>query len=281
MKRLLTVATLLLLVNSALVLGQRGQKPPVAPIAPADLRSETLPPGKNPHLGNKESIRNGMTLYRWRCGECHGLDATGYRGPDLTAVLAGGAADEHLFQVIRNGVPGTEMPASNSPDDELLQLIAYLRNLNAVTATDAPVGNVEHGQQLFTANCTSCHRVGTKGGHLGPDLTRVGVARSRAALVREIRTPSEWITPGFETVTVVTKDGQKVRGTKKNEDVFSVQVMDMRERLQGYVKSNVQDVVVEKASLMPAFTAQRLSDSDLNDLIGYLTTLRGADVTVR
>jgi putative heme-binding domain-containing protein len=222
-----------------------------------------------------------MTLYRWRCGECHGLDATGYRGPDLTAVLAGGAPDERLFQVIRNGVPGTEMPASNSPDDELLQLIAYLRNLNAVAATDAPVGNVEHGQQLFTANCTSCHRVAGKGGRLGPDLTRVGTARSRAALVREIRTPSEWIAPGFETVTVVTKDGQKVRGTKKNEDVFSVQVMDMRERLQGYLKSNVQEVVVEKASLMPPYTAQRLSDTDLNDLIGYLTSLRGADVTVR
>ena len=120
-----------------------------------------------------------------------------------------------------------------------------------------------------------------KGGRLGPDLTRVGTARSRAALVREIRTPSEWIAPGFETVTVVTKDGQKVRGTKKNEDVFSVQVMDMRERLQGYLKSNVQEVAVEKASLMPAYTAQRLSDTDLNDLIGYLTTLRGADVTVR
>lgn len=281
MKRLLLFAALLFLVNSALVIGERGergQKPPV-PIAPADLRSDTLP-AKNPHLGNKESIRNGMTLYRWRCGECHGLDATGYRGPDLTAALAGGIADERLFRVIRQGVPGTEMPASNMPDDELLQVMAYLRNMNAVAPSDTPIGNVEHGQQLFTANCTSCHRVAGKGGRLGPDLTRVGTARSRAALVREIRTPSDVIPPGFETVTVVTKDGQKVRGAKKNEDVFSIQVMDMRERLQGYLKSNV-DVQYDKASLMPAYTTQRLSDTDLNDLIGYLTTLRGADVTVR
>src|SRR5205085_4940275 len=65
-------------------------------------------PGTNPYLGKKESINNGMTLYRWRCGECHALDATGYRGPDLTAVIAAGAADEHLFDVIRHGVPGTE-----------------------------------------------------------------------------------------------------------------------------------------------------------------------------
>jgi len=272
MKRIVLFPALLFLVSSALVIAQGGETPG---------RSQTLPAGKNPHLGNKESIRNGMILYRWRCGECHGLDATGYRGPDLTAAIAGGIADERLFQVIRQGVPGTEMPASNSPDDELLQLIAYLRNLNAVAPADTTAGNVEHGQQLFTANCMGCHRVAGKGGRLGPDLTRIGTARSRTALVREIRTPSEWVPPGFETVTVVTKDGQKIRGAKKNEDVFSIQVMDMRERLQGYLKSNVQDVVYENTSLMPAYPAQRLNDNDLNDLIGYLTTLRGADVTVR
>jgi putative heme-binding domain-containing protein len=266
MKRILFFPALFFLATSALVLGQgQGQ------IAE---RSETMP-AKNPHLGNKESIRNGMILYRWRCGECHGLDATGYRGPDLTAALAGGMPDERLFRTIRLGVPGTEMPASNSPDDELLQLIAYLRSMNSVSQTEAPSGNVEHGQQLFNTNCTSCHRIGTKGGHLGPDLSRIGTARSRAALVREIRSPSEVILPGYETVNITTKDGQKIRGTKKGEDVFSIQVMDTRERLQGYLKSNVE-VQYDKASLMPAYPAQRLSDTDLNDLIGYLTTLRGA-----
>ena len=108
------------------------------------------------------------------------------------------------------------------------------------------------------------------------------MARSRAALVREIRTPSEWVTPAFETVTVVTNDGQRVRGVKKNEDVFSIQVMDMRERIQGYPEGQpAQDVVYEKGSLMPAFGPGRLNDSDLGDLVGYLSTLRGADVTVR
>ena len=96
--------------------------------------------------------------------------------------------------------------------------------------------------------------------------------------MREIRTPSEWIPPAYETVTVVTKDGQRIRGVKKNEDVFSIQIMDTRERIQGYLKSNLQDVVYEKTSLMPAFRPGRLNDSDLNDLIGYLGTLRGADV---
>ncbi len=55
------------------------------------------PAANNPHLGNPVSIRSGMALYRTRCADCHGLDAGGYRGPDLNAVLAGGATDERLF----------------------------------------------------------------------------------------------------------------------------------------------------------------------------------------
>jgi putative heme-binding domain-containing protein len=239
------------------------------------------PAANNPHLGNPQSIRSGMALYRTRCADCHGLDASGYRGPDLNAVIAGGATDERLFQTIRKGVPGTDMPSTTDPDDDLLMIIAYLRKIGSAAPSDAPAGNVDNGSRLFAAQCASCHRVAGRGGRIGPDLTRIGAARSRAAMVREIRTPSEWIPPAFETVTLVTKDGQRVRGIKKNEDVFSIQVMDTRERIQGYLKSNLQELTYEKTSLMPAFPASRLSDGDLTDLVGYLSTLRGADLVVR
>jgi putative heme-binding domain-containing protein len=238
------------------------------------------PAANNPHLGNPQSIRSGMALYRTRCADCHGLDAGGYRGPDLNAVIAGGATDEGLFQTIQKGRPGTEMPPMSGPDDDILMIIAYLRKIGSV-APESATGNVENGQRLFAAQCASCHRVAGKGGRIGPDLTRIGISRSRAALVREIRTPSDFIAPNFETVTVVTKDGQRVRGVKKNEDPFSIQVMDTRERIQGYLKSNLQDLTYEKTSLMPVFGAGRLNDSDLNDVVSYLSTLRGADVTVR
>src|SRR5258706_8661687 len=96
-----------------------GQQPPVR-----------HPAAANPHLGNRESIRGGMALYRVRCADCHGLDATGYRGPDLIAAMAGGLPDERLFDTIRKGVPGTEMPAQlfDTSDDDILQIVAYLRN---------------------------------------------------------------------------------------------------------------------------------------------------------
>jgi putative heme-binding domain-containing protein len=236
------------------------------------------PAARNPHLGNPASIRAGMALYRIKCADCHGLDASGYRGPDLIAAMAAGATDERLFQTIRKGVPGTDMPAArefDTPDDDLLMMIAYLRKIGSVAPGETPAGNLENGARVFAAQCASCHRVAGRGGRIGPDLTRIGASRSRAALIREIRTPSEWITPAFETVTVVTKDGQRVRGVKKNEDVFSIQVMDTRERIQGYLKSNLQDIIYDNTSLMPVFDRGRLSDADLNDVVGYLMTLRG------
>jgi putative heme-binding domain-containing protein len=242
------------------------------------------PAANNPHLGNPQSIRSGMALYRIRCADCHGLDGGGYRGPDLIAAMAAGATDERLFQTIRKGIPGTEMPAArelDGPDDDLLMIIAYLRKIGTVAAPESPIGNADNGTRLFAAQCAGCHRVAGRGGRIGPDLTRIGAARSRAALTREIRTPSEWIPPNFETVTVVTKDGQRIRGIKKNEDVFSIQIMDLRERIQGYLKSSVQEVVYEKSSLMPTFGATRLNDSDLNDVVGYLMTLRGPATETR
>jgi putative heme-binding domain-containing protein len=268
---------LVVLVAASPALAGGGLPEGQAPAAPN-------PAAKNPHLGNPASIRSGMALYRISCADCHGLDASGYRGPDLIAVMAAGVTDERLFQTIRRGLPGTDMPAArevDTPDDDLLMIIAYLRRIGSVAPTEKPVGNIENGRRLFAAQCASCHRVAGRGGRIGPDLTRIGAARSRAALIREIRTPSEWITPAFETVTVVTKDGQRIRGVKKNEDVFSIQVMDTSERIQGYMKANLQDILDDKTSLMPVFDTGRLSDGDLNDVVGYLSSLRGADLSAR
>jgi putative heme-binding domain-containing protein len=263
--RLIAVCTVMVGV-SAIALAQNVTGP---------KRSDTHPPGKNPHLGKADSIKGGQVLFQTRCADCHGLDARGYRGPDLTAVL-GGMPDERLFQTVRKGVPGSEMQPNNMTDDDVLLIIAYLRNLNKATATETASGNADNGRRLFAAQCASCHRVGDSGGRLGPDLSRIGSSRSRDALVREIRTPSEWMAPGYESVTIVTTDGQKIRGVKKNEDTFSIQIMDARERLQGYIKADVQQVIFEKASMMPEYGKERLNDGDLNDVIGYLRTLRGA-----
>jgi alcohol dehydrogenase (cytochrome c) len=76
-------------------------------------------------------------------------------------------------------------------------------------------------------------------------------------------------------VTLVLLGGQRVRGTRKNEDAFSIQLMLTTERLQGYRKADIREVLADKASLMPDFTSNRLNDRDLDDVVAYLGALRG------
>ena len=96
-------------------------------------------------------------------------------------------------------------------------------------------------------------------------------------LVRKIRTPSASIVPGYQAVTLVTSEGRRIRGVKINEDVYSIRLMDTSQRLQGYLKENLREVIKEQASLMPGFSVARLNDHDLDDLVRFLSTLRGAN----
>jgi cytochrome c oxidase cbb3-type subunit 3 len=240
------------------------------------------PPKKNPHEGNPDAIRAGMGLYRARCADCHGMDARGIRSPDLTQVWASGRTDDGLFTTLRNGIPNTEMPAvgPRTPDDEIWKILAYLRTLAAPAPTDPPRGNAENGERLFRVHCSSCHRVNGRGGRLGPDLSRIGVSRTGEAVTRQIRGAVEEFRPGYEPVTLTTPGGQQIHGVKKNEDLFSVQIMDTRERIQGYLKEDMKEVRNDKQSAMPPYGAEKLSASDVDDLVRYLSMLRGFDPAV-
>jgi mono/diheme cytochrome c family protein len=76
-------------------------------------------------------------------------------------------------------------------------------------------------------------------------------------------------------VTLTTPNGQEIQGVKKNEDQFSVQVMDTRERIQGYLREDMRTVSTEKKSARPVFGTDKLSDADLDDLLSYLEGLQG------
>ena len=115
------------------------------------------------------------------------------------------------------------------------------------------------------------------------DLLGAAPLISRTVLAHKIRHASSYImnaytlnyiVDGYQPVTIVTRDGQRIRGVKKNEDAFSVQIMDTHERLQGYVKSDLKEMIDEETSLMPDFASDRLPDAALDDLVAYLQRLK-------
>lgn len=232
--------------------------------------------------GDPAAVRRGSLLFRARCAGCHGLDARGVSGPDLTMVLSAGTSDERFFRILRNGL-GTEMPRfseEQTTDVQVREILAYLQMLTRGTASEPVRGNAGNGAAIFQRRCASCHKVNGNGGSLGPDLSRIGAMRSASALAAKIRDPNRSFVRGYRPATVVLTDGRRVRGVVKNQDAFSIQIMDVSERLQGFPIGQLREVVFEPRSPMPVFGPAALNDSDMNDLLSYLATLRGAAATL-
>jgi putative heme-binding domain-containing protein len=250
--------------------------------------------GRNPYAGDPNAAKAGEYEFRINCALCHGLGAHGGgRGPDLTrAQKKHTHNDAEMFQVISNGIAGTVMPANGTngqgvgmTDEEIWQIITYIRSVE-VKAPAKPLGNAEHGKQLFygEANCSLCHTVAGKGGRVGPELTAVGGSRTREAIIDSVRNPSRRLAWGltestkefpqeYETVTVVTADGTEIKGVALNEDNFSVQMMDASEQIYLLDKDKLRSFKKSRESMMPLYKPDLLSDKDLDDIVAYLISV--------
>jgi PQQ-dependent dehydrogenase (methanol/ethanol family) len=239
-------------------------------------------PRTNPRAGNADAIDEGRTLFRSECSYCHGINARGGgRGPDLTSGRSvHGDSDAAIFDIINEGIPGTEMPGNDLETDETWAIVSYLRSLRA-PSTAAPAGNARAGEELFfgSATCSQCHMVNGRGGRVGPDLSRIGAARTPASIAENIRTPSKDLLTGYETVSAVARNGTRIVGVRRNEDTFTVQLMDIGQRVHLLTKDDLQEITYPPRSLMPDFPEDRLSANQLQDLIAYLDGLRGGTRT--
>jgi putative heme-binding domain-containing protein len=249
---------------------------------------------RNPYASDPKAAKAGEYEFRINCALCHGLGAHGGgRGPDLTrAQKKHTHNDAEMFQVITNGIAGTVMPANGTngqgvgmTDEEIWQIITYIRSVE-MKAPAKPIGNAEHGKQLFygDANCSLCHTVAGKGGRVGPELTAVGGSRTREAIIDSVRNPSRRLAWGlteatkefpqeYETVTVLTADGTEIKGFALNEDNFSVQMMDASEQIHLLEKDKLRSFKKSRESMMPVYKPDLLSDKDLDDIVAYLISV--------
>ena len=245
---------------------------------------------KNPYAGDAKVAKLGEFEFRANCAFCHGLGARGGgRGPDLTRTpKKHGGSDADIFNTINNGVPGTAMPPNGATqqgvgmtEEELWQVVTYIRSVEKKTSTVS--GDAKHGRELYygSAACGTCHMFKGKGGRLGPDLTGAGTARSTEYLTESLRNPSSRLAQGiieamkefteeYETVNVVTNDGTKYQGTLLNEDSFTIQFMDMREKVHSLDKASLKSLQKSRESLMPAYDEKVLPEKDLQDLLAFL-----------
>ncbi|MBK6796012.1 MAG: c-type cytochrome [Acidobacteria bacterium] len=164
-------------------------------------------------------IGAGQKVHVNQCALCHGIEGTGGKGPALNVPkLQRATNDTELAQVIRRGLPGSEMPGFWALSDrEIQQLVSYVQSLGRTEQVNLP-GDIARGQKLYETHCAACHIVRGNGGVAGPELTEIGLRRSPGYLREALLNPGASVSDGFLVVRVTTAQGQQIRGVRLNED---------------------------------------------------------------
>ena len=220
----------------------------------------------------------GQKIFDAQCAWCHGAAGTGGTGPTLQRpVLNHASKDSELVDIVRGGIPGTEMPSFAVALTERMawQTAAYVKSLGRTRGRPLP-GSPERGAALYASNgCASCHIVAGRGTALGSELTRIGALRGASYLRDALIKPEATHPPGYLVVHAATADGADVRGIRLNEDVFWILIRDAGGRVHTLEKARLSKLERQlEATLMPSY-ATRLSDAQLDDLVAYLAGLRG------
>jgi putative heme-binding domain-containing protein len=244
--------------------------------APASAQPARRPaPAAQAGAGSSE-LAAGKRVFDAQCAWCHGNDGDGGTGPNLHGKLTHAADLKSIVEIVTGGLPGGDMPSFRSPltEQNIRRVAAYVQSLSRSPQRPAP-GNAQHGKAVYEANgCASCHTVDGRGGILGPELSNVGGQRGAPYLREALVKPEAAHPSGYLVVRAVTGAGE-VRGIRVSEDVFWITIRDPR-GVHTLPKSEVTSLERQPdASLMPSY-ATRIAAGDLDDLIAYLTTLRGA-----
>jgi putative heme-binding domain-containing protein len=138
------------------------------------------------------------------------------------------------------------------------------------TGGDAPRGN-----QVFTGNpaaeCARCHSL--EGANVGPALGKVGGSLSRDQLVEALLEPSARIAPGFGTVSVTLRKGDRVVGTLRDETPTHVVLVEGTPPVERRIaKTDIADRS-NPVSPMPAY-GLILKPREIRDVVEYLSTLK-------
>jgi cytochrome c oxidase cbb3-type subunit III len=234
------------------------------------MRAQTLPT-------DPASIAEGGKLYQFHCSFCHGKGDDGMASNLVQAQLRRAPNDAALVNIIRNGIPGTDMPvALGITDSDLWKLAAYVRALGRSTPQSVG-GDASRGAALYKGKggCSGCHMINGAGGRTGPDLSAIGAVRSPSNLRTSLVDPDAALAAGFTTVRAATKDGKIISGVRLNEDTFSIQIRDGRGGIHSLQKSGLAklDKNLTK-SAMPSYRG-RLTNSEIDDVVAYLFALRG------
>jgi putative membrane-bound dehydrogenase-like protein len=164
-----------------------------------------------------------------------------------------------------------ELLARLEPDGE--KQAARLAELEPLLAG----GDAGRGREVFfgkKATCATCHSVGSQGGRVGPDLSKIGAVRSGRDLLESIVFPSASFARGFEPYELTTRQGRVLTGVLARETADAVFLVDGQRSEVRVPRGAIESLHPGKVSIMPQGLDQQISRQELADLLAFLQSLK-------
>jgi putative heme-binding domain-containing protein len=173
-----------------------------------------------------------------------------------------------LKAIDESGTPSYDIPPRSFVKswkmDEVQPLLAKL---------DKGGRSFDKGRQAYlAAQCIKCHRLGTEGGSVGPDLTAISNRFSRRDILESILDPSKVLSEQYQNVTVTTAEGKLVTGRLMDEskDRLVLQPDPLSPERVEIARTRIEAVAPSKVSPMPNNLVDVLSAEEILDLLAYL-----------
>jgi putative heme-binding domain-containing protein len=137
-------------------------------------------------------------------------------------------------------------------------------------------GDAGNGAKIYatTGKCATCHIVNNQGKEVGPNLSEIGSKLSRQAMFESIVFPSAGISHNYETFSAVMHDGTIFNGILISQTDEAVTLRNNEAITKVIARKDIDDLVKQKLSLMPADLAKLLSVEELTDVVEFLATLK-------
>ncbi len=132
-------------------------------------------------------------------------------------------------------------------------------------------GNRGNGAKVFERTCAACHLHGKIGKEFGPKLTDVSERLNKEQIIRSVVWPNEEISKGYETVMVLTYDGQPFNGFVLHEDDEFLTLGVANGKTEKIDKEEIELRKPMKASSMPEGLLQTIAPSEFLDLVEFLS----------
>ncbi|MFH1304559.1 MAG: PVC-type heme-binding CxxCH protein [Planctomycetota bacterium] len=135
-------------------------------------------------------------------------------------------------------------------------------------------GDVARGEGVFKQVCSACHMVGDLGKKFGPDLSDIGQRVSKIEMMTSVLMPNDKISKGYETVAIVTVEGEVHTGFILAETDRMISLGLAKGKKIDILKEDIELSKPMKSSSMPEGLIKTIAPIEFLDLVAYLSKQR-------